>query len=66
MFLTVGSAAALKEIAPWLRQAVVSTSWRRKVLLFAWIGKIWFDLANTLTEEQQQNMMTTICGDASV
>ena len=33
MFLTVGSAAALKEIAPWLRQAVVSTSWRRKVLL---------------------------------
>ena len=33
MFLTVGSAAALKEIAPWLKQALVATSWRRIITL---------------------------------
>ena len=33
MFLTVGSAAALKEIAPWLRQALMATSWRRATTL---------------------------------
>ena len=33
MFLTVGSAAALKEIAPWLKQALVATPWRRMLTL---------------------------------
>ena len=33
MFLTVGSAAALKEISPWLKQALVSTHWRRIITL---------------------------------
>ena len=33
MFLAVGSAAALKEIAPWLKQALVATSWRRIITL---------------------------------
>ena len=33
LFLTVGSAAALKEIAPWFKQSLVSTRWRRAVTL---------------------------------
>ena len=33
LFLTVGSAAALKEIAPWFKQALVSTRWRRVITL---------------------------------
>ena len=33
LFLTVGSAAALKEIAPWCKQALVSTRWRRVITL---------------------------------
>ena len=33
MFLTIGSAAALKEIAPRLKQALVATPWRRAVTL---------------------------------
>ena len=33
MFLTVGSAAALKEISPWLKQALVATHGRRVVTL---------------------------------
>ena len=33
MFLTVGSAAALKEIASWLKQALVATPWRRMITL---------------------------------
>jgi hypothetical protein len=33
LFLTVGSAAALKEIAPWLKQALVATPWRRAITL---------------------------------
>ena len=33
LFLTIGSAAALKEIAPWLKQALVATPWRRAITL---------------------------------
>ena len=33
LFLTVGSAAALKEIAPWFKLALVSTRWRRVITL---------------------------------
>ena len=33
MFLTVGSAAALREISPWLKQALVATHGRRVVTL---------------------------------
>ena len=33
MFLTVGSAAALKAIASWLKQALVRTSWRQAAVL---------------------------------
>lgn len=33
LFLTVGSAAAMKEIAPWLKEALVSTAWRRVITL---------------------------------
>ena len=33
LFLTVGSAAALKEIAPWLKQALVATPWRKAITL---------------------------------
>ena len=33
LFLTVGSAAALKEIAPGFKQALISTPWRRTITL---------------------------------
>ena len=33
LFLTIGSAAALKEMAPWLKQALVATPWRRAITL---------------------------------
>ena len=33
LFLTIGSAAALKEMAPWLKQALVATPWRKAITL---------------------------------
>ena len=52
LFLTIGSAAALKEIAPWLKQALVATHGRRVVtltvasLLVWWLKRLF---ANNLT-----------------